>query len=364
MKQSIYKNGKHLRYGYTTGSCAAGAAKAATRMLLSQEPCETIALMTPKGWLLHLTLVAIEITTDYVVCGIIKDSGDDPDITNGITIYAKVSYADQMILTGGIGVGMVTKKGISVPVGEYAINPVPRQMILEGVKEEGQGQSFKIEIYVPEGVEIGKKTFNPRLGIVGGISIIGTTGIVEPMSEEAFKESLNIELGMIPDETMVLAPGNYGRDYCVKHQVPESKIVKTSNFIGYMFDRVVEQKKKHILFVGHIGKLIKVAGGIFHTHSRVSDARMDILVSHMVKAGITLEHLTYVLNCNTTEEAVNYLVEHQMHKVFHEITASIKERLERYTFDAVQVEVVMFSMDQGWLSETKGAKALLEVLSE
>lgn len=363
MKKAIYKNGKHLRYGYTTGSCAAAAAKAATRMLETHKRCDAVKLMTPKGWELNLSVVDIEMDENFVKCAIIKDSGDDPDITNGIKIFAKVRYADETTLVGGVGIGMVTRKGISVPVGMHAINPVPREMILTSVKEETK-QHVHIEISAPEGVEIGKKTFNPKLGIEGGISIIGTTGIVEPMSEEAFKESLNIELKLIEDEAMVFAPGNYGRDYCVKHDISESKIIKTSNFVGYMFDRAVEQKKKKILFVGHIGKLIKVAGGIYHTHSRVSDARMDILVSHMVKADIELRHLKYVLDCNTTEEAVNYLVDNNLNRVFQLIVNSIKERLEGYTYDALEVEVVMFSLDQGWLSETVGVKALMEVLSE
>ncbi len=363
MKQSIYKNGKNLRYGYTTGSCAAAASKAAAIMMTSRQVLTSVELMTPKGWLLTLDVVDVHITDDYVSCGIVKDSGDDPDITNGITIYSKVSKSNEMIITNGIGVGTVTKKGISVPVGEPAINPVPKKMILENVKAVYH-LPLHIEISAPEGVEISKKTFNPRLGIVGGISIIGTTGIVEPMSEEAFKDSLKIELDMIEAKSIVLAPGNYGRDYCLEHHIEDKKILKISNFVGFMFDRAVEQKVEKVLFVGHIGKLIKVAGGIFHTHSRISDARMDILVSHMVRAGVDYTHLEYVLKCNTTEEAVNYLVEIKETTVFQLIADSIKNRLEKYTFDALEVEVIVFSLDQGFLSKTDGADDLLEVLSE
>ncbi len=184
------------------------------------------------------------------------------------------------------------------------------------------------------------------------------------MSEEAFKDSLKIELDMIEATSIVLAPGNYGRDYCLDHHIDDKKILKISNFVGFMFDRAVEKKVEKVLFVGHIGKLIKVAGGIFHTHSRISDARMDILVSHMVRAGVDYAHLEYVLKCNTTEEAVNYLVEIKETKVFQLIANSIKDRLEKYTFDALKVEVIVFSLDQGFLSKTEGADQLLEVLSE
>ncbi len=368
MIKNIYKNGKTLRYGYTTGSCAAAAAKAATHMLLSGKQITSVELMTPKGWLLNLEVLEIE-AKESVACAIKKDSGDDPDITNGILIHAKVSKTtSDLKLIGGIGVGQVTKKGLSVAVGEPAINPVPRKMIIESVQElcrqYGYEEGLEIEISVPEGVEIAKKTFNPKLGILGGISIIGTTGIVEPMSEEAFKDSLRLELNQISDDMMVLTPGNYGRDYCMEFGVSENKILKISNFVGYMFERAVEAKKKKILFIGHIGKLIKVAGGIFHTHSRVSDARMDILVSHLVRIHATHDQLSYVLTCNTTEEAVNYIVDEGLSEVFDLIVESIQSRLEGFVFEGLKVEVILFSLDQGLLSKTKCANDYLEVLSE
>lgn len=363
MIKSIYKNGKSLRYGYTTGSCAAAAAKAASIMLIEDRLIDSVDLMTPKGWLLKLDVVDIDRGLDYVSCAIIKDSGDDPDITNGIKVYAKVKRQESGIdITGGIGVGYVTKKGLPVKPNNYAINPVPLKMIYDNVSSIHDG--LHVTISVPEGVEIAKKTFNPKLGIEGGISILGTTGIVEPMSEEAFKDSLAIELNMINYTDIVLAPGNYGRDYCLKQGIDDKRILKISNFVGFMFDRVVESKKTSVLFVGHIGKLIKVAGGIFHTHSRVSDARLDILVNHMVKAKIDYDHLLYVGKCNTTDEAVNYLVDHGLNFVFDDIADSVKKRLEDYTLGSLKVEVILFSTDQGALAKTQGAREMMEVMSE
>lgn len=219
MERYVVKNGKKMRYGYTTGSCAAGAAKAGVKMLFAQREIREIEIDTPKGWELTLDIHDIDINNEFVCCSIVKDSGDDPDITKGIKIYARAerTKSKDIEITGGIGIGKVTKKGLAVPIGEYAINPVPMEMIREEVSRVlPKDRGVKVTIYCPEGVEIGKKTFNPKLGIVGGISIIGTTGIVEPMSEEAFKESLAIELSVLKEEKIkrvIFSPGNYGRDF-------------------------------------------------------------------------------------------------------------------------------------------------------
>ncbi len=366
MKQTIYKHGKVLRYGYTTGSCAAGATKASVEMLLSGKKVEHIELLTPKGWTLNLDINGQELGE---VCSsyVIKDSGDDPDITHKIKVYSSVKKIESgIVLKGGIGVGKVTKEGLQIPVGEPAINPVPRKMIKENVealfKKYHYTGGVEITISIPEGVEIAKKTFNPRLGIMGGISVIGTTGIVEPMSEEAFKDSLRLELSMLKSENVVLAPGNYGTDYCISRGITQDKIVKTSNFIGYMFERAVETKKKNVLFVGHIGKLIKVAGGIYHTHSRMADCRMDILVSHLVQVDAEIKHLKAILECNTTEEAVVYIYDHNLERVFNLVVNNIKEKLENYVYGDLTVEVLLFSQKKGLLAKTAGADKMMEII--
>ena len=260
--QYVIKNNKRLRYGYTTGSCAAGAARGAVRMLLSGETLSEVELDTPKGITLTLQLHDITRGETYVSCAVQKDAGDDPDTTNGILVYVKaekfsVSAAEQdgeerktersrpqIILDGGVGVGRVTKPGLSQNVGEAAINPVPRAMILRETEEAAQEYDYegglKLTVSVPQGEEIAKKTFNPRLGILGGISILGTSGIVEPMSEKALIESIHVEMKQHfcqGEDFILVTPGNYGADYLREHMsIPFENNIKCSNYVGETID--------------------------------------------------------------------------------------------------------------------------------
>lgn len=368
MDKYIVKNGKKLKYGFTTGSCAAGAAKAVTKMLFCKEKIDEIEIDTPKGWKLNLSLDDIEISDNSVTCCIVKDSGDDPDITNGMKIYAKASKTDTpgINITGGIGVGKVTKVGLSVDVGEYAINPTPMQMIKDEVsKVLPKGEGVNITIYAPEGVEIAKRTFNPKLGIIGGISIIGTTGIVEPMSEDAFKESLSIELKMANRDgykKALFSPGNYGRDYSLKLGISDEIIFKTSNFIGFMLDEAVKHGIKEILWVGHIGKMIKVAGGIFNTHSRISDGRMEILAANCALNNCSQNLVEKIMDSITTEEAIDYILEENLGQVFNIIAQKISDRCEKYSYDQLKIGTIIFSQKHGKLGSCSYSEKLLEEL--
>lgn len=227
----VIRNQKKLRFGYTTGSCAAGAARGAARLLLGEDEISEVELMTPKGILLHLEILDRKRSENAASCAVRKDAGDDPDTTNGILVYAKVEkflirsdMEDRIVIDGGIGVGRVTKPGLSQKVGEAAINPVPRAMILQAVEEIADQYHYegglKVTISVPEGEKIARKTFNPRLGIVGGISILGTSGIVEPMSEKALIDSIRVEMtqhAAMGEQYMLVTPGNYGADYLREH---------------------------------------------------------------------------------------------------------------------------------------------------
>ena len=201
MDSFVTKDGKRLRRGYTTGSCAAAAAKSAALMLLAGRRLESIHLVTPSGMELDLPLQDIVIADNYVSCGVIKDSGDDPDVTDGITVYARVEKTGcpyTVEIDGGNGIGRVTKPGLDQSVGSAAINSTPRRMITEELlqvcEDTGYKGGLKVVISAPAGTEIAKRTFNPKLGVVDGISILGTTGIVEPMSEEAIIESIALEI--------------------------------------------------------------------------------------------------------------------------------------------------------------------------
>ena len=239
--------------------------------------------MTPKGILLDLELHDIQISENQVTCAVKKDAGDDPDTTNGILVYATVWKTDTagIVIDGGAGVGRVTRPGLSQKVGEAAINPVPRAMILREAEEAAVSHDYegglKVVISVPEGVEIGKKTFNPRLGITGGISILGTSGIVEPMSEKALVESIHVEMKQHftqGEKYLLVTPGNYGADYLREHMtLPFERNIKCSNYVGETIDMAVDMGVKGILFVAHIGKFVKVAAGIMNTHSHSADAR-------------------------------------------------------------------------------------------
>ena len=291
----VIKDNKKLRMGYTTGSCAAAAAKAAAYMLLKKEEVPYVSLLTPKGIQLHLEVLDIQRGENVVSCAIEKDAGDDPDVTNKLWIYARVSLIEQaeIHILGGKGVGIVTKPGLEQPVGSPAINKVPRQMITKELQQVckncGYTGGLEVEISVPEGEKTAEKTFNPRLGIIGGISILGTTGIVEPMSEAALVASIRVELKQQVEtghRSLVITPGNYGREF-LKDNFPFDleRAVKCSNFVGDTIDMAVELGVENILFVAHIGKFIKVAGGIMNTHSRNADARMEILCANAAIAG-------------------------------------------------------------------------------
>ena len=370
MEEYILKNGKKLRLGYTTGSCAAAAAKAAAWMLLTRQKKETISLHTPKGIDLNLTVHNAVMGEDRASCAIEKDSGDDPDVTKGTLIYATVALRDTpgIRIEGGRGVGRVTKPGLDQPVGAAAINSVPRQMIRENLEQvcrmaDYHGGLF-VEISVPEGEALGEKTFNPRLGIVGGISILGTSGIVEPMSEDALVKSIEVEMRQKVAEGaeyLLITPGNYGAAYLREHMdLPLGKSLKCSNYIGQTIDMAQGLGVKGILFVAHIGKFVKVAAGIMNTHSRWADGRAEILAANAIRAGISLEGAKALLDTVTTEEALGILRrEGLMEKTMAELMARIHSSLNHRANGSMQLEAVVFSNQWGYLGETQNAKQLM-----
>lgn len=374
MEQFVYKNHKKLRYGYTTGSCAAAASKAAAAMLLSGKEISYVELHTPKGIDLRLEVLDISREDNAVSCAIQKDGGDDPDVTNGILIYAKVSREPvdeaQIIIDGGIGVGRVTKPGLEQPVGAAAINKVPRQMIRENLEAVCEQYHYhgklSVVISIPSGVELAAKTFNPRLGIVGGISVLGTSGIVEPMSEQALIDTIRVEMrqklanGM---EYLLVVPGNYGIDFLDQygHGLQLEDAVKCSNFVGEALDAAVEFGAKGVLLVGHIGKFVKLAGGIMNTHSHNADARMELLTVHAALLGAPVELLQKMMECVTTDDALKYLKEADL---MEPVMERIMEKMEFYVNQRAQHQlelgVITFSNVFGILGQTKNVPDLVK----
>lgn len=370
MEEYIVKEGKKLRLGYTTGSCAAAAAKAAAWMLLTGSIREKISILTPKGIRLELDVKEITRQPDCVQCAIEKDSGDDPDITKGALIFAQVkkSGTPGITIDGGFGVGRVTKPGLDQPVGNAAINSVPRKMIRENLEEISQLVDYSggldVLISVPEGEVLAKKTFNPRLGILGGISILGTTGIVEPMSEQALVDTIRVELRQRREsgcEYVLLTPGNYGSDYIRDHIADPKTAVLTSNFIGDALDICRELGFRGVLLVGHIGKLVKLAGGMFNTHSKYGDCRMEILASYAAAEGLNSDLTAQMLECATCDDALRILAEAGLRdQVLSRLAKRIDFILTCKVREEMEIGAILFSKEYGFLCQTTSALSLLK----
>ena len=392
----VIKDNKKMKFGYTTGSCAAAAAKAAAWMLFSGKTVTEVGLMTPKGIRLHLEALETVCREDQASCAIQKDAGDDPDVTDKICIFAsakKCSRQEARVLadvystserqydpeaaligiTKGDGIGTVTLPGLEQPVGAPAINRVPRAMIIEEVqavcREYGYSAGVEIRIWAPGGEEIAKKTFNPRLGIQDGISILGTSGIVEPMSERALVASIELEMRQKSAgnrKYLLVTPGNYGTSY-LKDNFPfePEEAVKCSNYVGQTIDLAVNMELSGMLFVAHIGKFVKVAGGIMNTHSREADSRMEILASCALRAGADAEIARKILDSVTTDEGLRILQDSGVwDETLHILMEEIEFYLEHRSQGRLKTGVILFSNVFGELGRTKNVGELLKKLIE
>ncbi|SHJ58948.1 cobalt-precorrin-5B (C(1))-methyltransferase CbiD [Hespellia stercorisuis] len=363
-----------MRYGFTTGSCAAAAAKAAAYMLLTGREKETIVINTPKGIVFRADLLERQRGENFASCAVRKDGGDDPDITTGALICACVAFADgaaRICVDGGAGVGRVTKLGLDQPVGNAAINHVPREMIEKEVREICELTDYKgalsVTISVPGGEKLAEQTFNPRLGIVGGISIIGTSGIVEPMSSQALLDTIRVELNQKRAEgqhLIAVSPGNYGLDYMkATYGYDLDRSVKCSNFIGATIDMAVETGFEKMLLTGHIGKLVKVAGGIMNTHSKEGDCRMELMAAAAVRAQTPMAAVEEILDCVTSEEALRILQEcGKKEAVMKNLMKKIQCCLNRRAGGNLQIETILYSNEFGELARSAGAADFLREL--
>ena len=366
-----------LRYGWTTGSCAAAAAKAAALMLFSGEEFRQVRLMTPKGIELYLDVEDVTRLPDRVECAVRKYSGDDPDVTDGLLIYAKVEKGDEessglrVILDGGTGVGRVTKPGLEQQIGQAAINKVPRRMITEEVERIcracGYCGEMKVTISIPDGEETAKKTFNPRLGIVGGLSVLGTSGIVEPMSEKALTDTIYLEMKMLRESgysCCYAVPGNYGMDFLTDQLgINPDLAVKCSNYVGDTIDDAKLLGMKGLLLIGHVGKFIKLAAGVMNTHSRTADCRMEVFASHAAMAGADAAVVKEIMACLNTTEAVKILKDRGL---LQDIMKTVMERITFYLRQRAGGELetgaVVFSGEEGILGQTENAERLLGLI--
>ncbi|WP_028828764.1 cobalt-precorrin-5B (C(1))-methyltransferase CbiD [Proteocatella sphenisci] len=411
----VIQGQKSLRRGYTTGSCSAAATKAALLMMMSGQRCDTVKIDTPKGIELNLEVHNQEYSPNEACCSIIKDAGDDPDATHGLHIFSKVSspggqhlippqpYEEDLdicgvtvktYIRGGRGVGVVTRGGLSCDVGKSAINPVPRKMIIKSVKEvldqyeaDALPRFLKIEISVERGEETALKTFNPKLGIIGGISILGTSGIVEPMSEKALVDTIKTEIKQFAElysvqrkdgaeaavgiarlvvPPMLVCPGNYGQDYARDELgIDLEMAVKSSNYIGEMLDYSCWLGIPRILLIGHAGKLIKIAAGVMNTHSGSADARQEVIAAHSAMLGMESGAIRDIMNAISAEEMTDILLSQGSDfakNVFESIGKKIREHIDHRTKGKIQVEFIVFTKVHGALIKSDGADEMLKDL--
>ena len=369
---------KLLRCGYTTGTCAALGAAGAARLLLTGTPPETVALRTPKGIVVEVAPLFCRKTDAGAECAIEKDGGDDVDVTTGLPVIASVALlpdTTDIRISGGKGVGRVTKPGLDQPVGEAAINHVPRQMIAEALKREAENAcytgGFAVTLSIKGGEEVAKRTFNPHIGVEGGLSVLGTSGIVEPMSQQAILDTIQLEMNQAAlrakaapgPRRLILAPGNYGLDY-LHGTYPEFAVlpvVKTSNFIGDTLDMAAAAGFEEVLLVGHVGKLVKLAGGIMNTHSHTADCRTELFCTHAALCGAPREVCASLMDAATTDACLEILDAAGLREpVLKSLLSAIQLHLDRRAAGAFRVGAILFSNQNGPLGQTEAAAQLLQ----
>ena len=368
----VFRGGKHLRCGRTTGTCAALAAQGAARLLLTGQAPVSASLITPKGTRIEAPLEDCHMEGSSAFCSVRKDGGDDVDATHGLLITAQVERQDEpgVSIEGGAGVGRVTKPGLDQPVGAAAINRVSRRMIEQEVlsigDELGYEGGFQVTIHVPGGEEAAKKTFNPQMGIEGGISILGTSGIVEPMSAQALIDTIALEIRQRAAQghkKIILTPGNYGLDFLRAQGMDRwgVPVVKCSNFIGDALDACAAEQIQGVLLVGHMGKLVKLAGGVMNTHSRSADCRTELFCAHAALRGAGREVCQALADCSTSDACIAVLDRAGLREtVLDSLLSAIQDHLDRRVSGTIHVGAVVFSNQYGLLGRTRRAGELID----
>lgn len=367
---------KQLKGGYTTGACLAAGAKAGAMIMQGEDPGDRVDIVALDGTPLQIPIASVELLAHGVKVEIIKDAGDDPDITNGTSVFITFSFLTQeqlqpvygqsilykqILFEAGQGIGHANKPGLSLAVGEPAINPGPRQLVYNSIKDIIGDKACLVRVDIPAGTELATKTLNPVLGIEGGISVIGTTGVLRPMSEEAFKNSLvpQIEVAKAAGfTTQIFVPGKIGERIATSWGLPTEAMVQTSNFIGFMLEAGADHGLERILLFGHIGKLAKVAAGVFHTHNRVGDARLEVLAAYSAAQGMPAEGVQRILQAVTTEEALPVIEEYGLQSVYQVIAARASYRAERLLFNRLQVGTVLVTLQGKLLGMDEKAKEI------
>lgn len=371
----VVSGGKRLRCGRTTGTCAALAARGAARLLLTGSAPASASLFTPKGPKIEAPLEDCHMEGGAAFCSVRKDGGDDIDATHGLLITARVEKRPEsgVSIERGAGVGRVTKPGLDQPVGAAAINRVPRRMIEDAVLSVGDALGyeggFRVTVSAPGGEEAAKKTFNPQLGVVGGISILGTSGIVDPMSAQALIDTVTLEIRQKAAQgyqNIILTPGNYGMDFLQAQGMNRwgVPVVKCSNFVGDALDACGAEHMRGVLLVGHLGKLLKLAGGIMNTHSRIADCRTELFCAHAALRGAGREVCQRLMDCAASDACIAVLDGVGLRAaVLDSLLSAIQDHLNRRAAGTFTAGAVVFSNQYGLLGCTSRAKELMNAWS-
>ena len=370
LEHYIRSGQRRLRCGYTTGTCAALAAAGAASLLLLGEAPERLSLVTPKGLAVEAAPEGLRYEGDAAVCGVRKDGGDDADATHGLVVVARVekSPGPGVRIHGGEGVGRVTKPGLDQPVGAAAINRVPRQMVEAQARavcaKAGYAGGLEVTLSIPGGREAAQKTFNPALGVEGGLSILGTSGIVEPMSQQALVDTIALELNQaaaLGARGLILTPGNYGEEFLRQHPLGGAPVVKVSNFIGDALDLAAGHPFRQVLLVGHIGKLVKLAGGVMNTHSRYADCRAELFCAHAACCGASRQVCLELLQAATADRCLEILDGAGLREpVLRRLLEAIQLHLDRRVQGKYRVGAVLFSNTYGLLGQTGPGREIIQ----
>lgn len=302
---------KTLRSGFTTGACAAAATLGAAQLLRNGTPPAEVFLLMPAGNRVNFRLHGCTFVEGAAVATVIKDAGDDPDVTHGVEICARVTPApgEEILFVAGDGVGTITKPGLALPVGEPAINPVPRKMITTALREVFPHGGFRVEIFIPEGHARAAQTMNARLGIVGGLSILGTTGIVRPISHQAWTDTLEVALDVAQASSATAVVLSTGRSSeaaarAALPQLPEEAFVMMGDHIGYCLEAAARKKIPHLILAAQFAKLVKIACGHAQTHVRNSTLELSQLFAWAQQIGLDPADLSQLELATTAREAL------------------------------------------------------------
>jgi cobalt-precorrin-5B (C1)-methyltransferase len=347
---------RSLRTGYTTGTCAAAATKAALSKLLNRENLLKVNVSLPKGKQIVIDIAWIKYENEEsVTAAVVKDGGDDPDVTNGAEVWSTVSLletSNKIIIDGGIGVGRVTKPGLGLEIGKAAINPTPLKMINQAIdetlgSEQKNRYGLSVIISVPKGEEIAKKTDNPRLGILGGISILGTTGIVIPYSTASFaasiRQSIDVSKAMGSD-SVILTTGGRSEDFAhgiFGSSIADHAYIQIGDFIGFSIKQCAIKKIKKAYVIGFIGKLTKMAMGIKQTHVKGSHVDMNFLAELASRCGANNELAKKIKLANTARHVGELVDEFGVSMFYDALCKEVYNHLSNYSPSELQIKIIL-----------------------